>query len=174
MPCLHGTAQIGAVLGYRGSVLQVGPRARVGIAACWISGQAALVLTAPLRPDHIFGFNMFAEASTIEIHLAREVGGQRVSAPRGKWHAHDAGGQLLAFSWENRVHDPVLGTIDTRVFASYGVDAQLARLQRALDDVADHVPDDAETDRFAADVSVWKNGREPSTISLFSHWRRGP
>lgn len=163
-----------AVLGYRGPVIQVGPRVRVGIAACWIAGQAALVLTAPLRPDHVFGFNMFAEASTMEIHLARELGGQRVPAPRGRWRAHDAAGQLLAFSWEDRVRDPVLATLDTRVFAAYGVDAQLARLQRALDDVADHVADDAETERLAADVTVWKNGREPSGVSLFSHWRRRP
>jgi hypothetical protein len=153
-------------------VLQVGPRARVGIAACWIAAQAALVLTAPLRPDHIFGFRMFPEASTMEIHLARELNGERSPVPRGKWHARDAAGQVTAFSWEDRVRDPILSILDTRVFASYGVDAQLARLQRALDDVADHALEDAETDRFVAEVTVWKNGREPVSVSLFSHWRR--
>jgi hypothetical protein len=153
-------------------VLEVGPRARVGIAACWIAGQAALVTTAPLRADRIFGFCMFPEASTMEIHLERELDGRRAAVPHGKWSAHDAAGQLAAFSWEDRVRDPILSLLDTRVFASYGVDAQLARLQRALDDVADHMPEDAETARLIAEVTVWKNGREPGTVTLFSHWRR--
>ena len=108
----------------------------------------------------------------MEIHLAREIRGQRAPAPRGKWSAHDAMGQLTAFSWEDRVRDPILAALDTRVFASYGVAAQLARLQRALDDVADHVPEDAETERLVAEVTVWKNGRKPNTLSLFSQWRR--
>jgi len=154
-------------------VLRVGPRARVAIAACWIVGQAGLVLSAPFRPDHIFGFCMFPEASTMEIHLARELAGRREPAPRGKWHARDAAGQVTAFSWDDRVRDPVLAALDTRIFASYGLDAQLARLQRALDDVADHTPEDAETERLVANVTVWKNGREPNSLSLFSHWRRG-
>lgn len=131
------------------------------------------MLTAPLRPDHIFGFRMFPEASTMEIRLAREHSGQLTPAPHGKWQAHDRAGHTIAFSWEDRVRDPVLSALDTRVFASYGVDAQLARLQRALEDVADHVVDDAETDRFVAEVTVWRNGREPTTVSLYSHWRRG-
>ena len=154
-----------------GLVLHVGARARVAFAACWIAGQAALVLTAPLRPDHSFGFRMFPEASTLEIHLAREVGGARRPAPRGLWSARDRSGQLHAFAWRDRVRDRVLASVDTRVFASYGVDAQLAHLQRALDDVADHADDDAETARLCAEVLVWKNGREANTVNLCSHVR---
>ena len=108
----------------------------------------------------------------MEIHLARELNGQRAPAQQGKWQAHDAAGHTIAFSWEDRVRDPVLSALDVRVFASYGVDAQLTRLQRALDDVADHVPDDAETERFVAEVTVWRNGREPMAVSLYSHYRR--
>jgi hypothetical protein len=69
------------------------------------------------------------------------------------------------------VRDPVLGALDARVFASYGADAQLARLQRALDDVADHVPEDGETRRLRAEVTVWRNGRAPETVTLESHPR---
>lgn len=155
-------------------MLHVGTRARVAFAALWIAGQAALVLTAPWRPDHIFGFRMFPEASTMEIHLMREAGGARVSAPRGEWRARDRFGQPHAWSWADRVRDGVLGQLDTRVFASYGVDTQLARLQRALDDVADHIPDDVETTRLAASVDFWKNGAERSTVTLFSHARPVP
>jgi hypothetical protein len=154
-----------------GPVLHVGPCARVAVAACWIAGQATLVLTAPLRPDHAFAFAMFAEASTMEIHLMREVGGLRVGAPRGEWSARNFSGQLGHFSWRDRVRDTTLAAVDTRVFASYGIDAQIARLQHALDDVADHVPDDAETVRLGADVVVWRNGRDPVPVTLFSHTR---
>jgi hypothetical protein len=152
-------------------VLDLGPRARVAFAACWIAGQAALVLTAGDRADHVFGFRMFPEASTLEIHLSRVVGGEIVPATGGEWSARDAAGQLRHFSWRDRVHDPILAAIDTRVFASYGADTQLARLQRALDDVADHVPEDGETTRLRADVLVRRNGRGAVAHTLVSHDR---
>jgi hypothetical protein len=156
------------------AVIQVGPPARVAFAACWIAGQATLVLTAPLRPDHLFGFSMFPEASTIEIHLARLVRGSPMPAPRGEWSAQDRSGQLRHFRWVDRVRDGTLGAVDTRVFASYGIDTQLARLQHALDDVADHVPEDAETKQFVAQVVIRKNGREPSAVTVSSHARPVP
>jgi hypothetical protein len=71
------------------------------------------------------------------------------------------------------VRDPVLESIDVPLFASYGADTQLARLQRALDDVADHLDEDDETQALRADVRVSKNGREPYTAILLSHARRG-
>jgi hypothetical protein len=52
--------------------------------------------------------------------------------------------------------------------ASYGVDAQLFRLQRALDDVVGHLPRDSETKGLAADVSVRRNGRPPVVVHLES------
>jgi len=143
----------------------------VVFAACWLVGQAALVLTAGARADPAFGFRMFPEASTLEIRLSREVGGHVVPAPGGEWSARDTEGQLRHFAWHDRVHDPILSAIDARVFASYGVDAQLARLQRALDDVADHVPEDGETVRLRADVVVRSNGRGAVVRTLESHER---
>jgi hypothetical protein len=153
-------------------VLHLGPRTRVALAASWIAGQGALVLTAPMRFDAAFGFRMFPEASTIEIHLTREVHGLTLPVPRGEWSAQDGVGRLKNFFWHDRVRDGVLGAVDERVFASYGADAQLARLQRALDDVADHISGDADTERLGAKVSVWKNGREEKVVRLFSHQRR--
>jgi hypothetical protein len=132
-----------------------------------------LVLTAASRPDGVFGFRMFPEASTIEIHLVRDVGDRTLPAAGGEWSARDAQGQLRHFSWHDRVRDPILGALDARVFASYGVAAQLARLQRALDDVADHVPEDGETRRLRAEVIVWRNGRDAATATLSSHPREG-
>jgi hypothetical protein len=157
-----------------GRVVDLGPRARVVFAACWLAGQAALVLTAGARDDHVFGFRMFPEASTLEIRLSRDVGGQNVDAPLGEWSARDAQGQLRHFSWHDRVRDPILASLDARVFASYGIGTQLARLQRALDDVADHIPEDGETTRLRADVVVRKNGGAPVEQTLASHTRAVP
>lgn len=140
-------------------------------AACWIAGQAGLVLTAGGRADAAFGFRMFPEASTIEVHLSRVVDGRLVPAPGGEWSARDDAGQLRHFSWRDRVHDGVLSSVDERVFASYGADAQLTRLQLALDDVADHVPEDGETRQLRADVLVWRNGRPPESRVLASRER---
>jgi hypothetical protein len=154
-------------------MISAGQRARVAFAAAWIGGQAALIATAPCRSDHILGFRMFPEASTLEIHLSRVVRGGSVAAPRGEWSAVDDSGQRRHFSWHDRVRDPTIGAIDTRVFASYGVDAQIARLRRALDDVVDHLDEDSETEGLEANVVVSKNGREPYTVTLLSHPRRG-
>jgi hypothetical protein len=148
-------------------------RARLPFAALWIAGQAALVLTAGTRDDGLFGFRMFPEASTMEVHLSREVRGRVVPAPGGEWSAHDAAGQLRHFSFRDRVRDPVLSALDRRVFASYGADTQLARLAHALDDVADHTPEDRETTRLRAEVTVWRNGRDPTTAVLESRSRPG-
>jgi hypothetical protein len=152
-------------------VLELGPRARVAFAAVWLAGQVALIVTAARRPDHMFGFRMFPEASTMQVHLARITAAGELPAPGGEWSARDASGQLRHFSWHDRVRDPVLAAIDARVFASYGADTQLARLGQALDDVADHVPEDAETVRLVARVTVWHNGRDPVLSTLESHTR---
>ncbi len=153
------------------AVPHLGSHARAAFAASWVGLQGALVLTAPLRPDHVFGFRMFPEGSTMEIHLSREVGGIEVRAPRGEWYARDPAGQEHGWAWTDRVRDNVLGRLDVRVFASYGIDAQLARLQHALDDVADHVPDDTETARLIARVEYSRNGAEASAVTLVSHRR---
>jgi hypothetical protein len=155
---------------FAGSVRDVS-RLRVAFAAIWVAGQLALVLSAGARPDHIFGFRMFPEASTLEIRLWRETAGGATRAARGEWSARDTAGQLRHFSWRDRVRDPILSSIDTRVFASYGVDAQLARLGHALDDVADHVPEDAETRRLVAEVAVRRNGGAPRIVTLQSKAR---
>jgi hypothetical protein len=137
-------------------------------------GQVALVATAEGRPDHIFGFRMFPEASTLEIRLFRDTRGAGegwVPATGGEWSARDSSGQLRHFSWHDRVRDPILASVDARIFASYGVDAQLARLGHALDDVIDHLEEDAETRRLRAEVVVRKNGGPPETVRLESHAR---
>jgi hypothetical protein len=115
---------------------------------------------------------MFPEASTMEVRLSRELAGTVERAAGGEWSARDGQRQLRHFSWRDRVRDRTLATLDTRVFASYGIETQLARLQLALDDVADHIPEDAETLRLRADVVVSRNGHEPFSVTLASHTRQ--
>ncbi len=152
-------------------MLDLGPRARVAFAGAWIVAQAALVSTAAMRRDRIFGFRMFPEASTMQVRLTRITLQGEQSVAGGEWSAVDRTGQRRHFSWHDRVRDPVLSSLDGRVFAAYGADTQLARLQRALDDVADHTPEDAETLRLVARVTVWRNGRDQVTSTLESHPR---
>ena len=144
----------------------------------WVSAQVALVITADRRPDGAFGFRMFSESSTIKIVLYREVAGEdgqrkRVHVEGGAWSARDAGGLKRRFAWTDRVRRRELAWFDTEMSTKYGTNAQLVRLQAALDDVATHMADDAETRRFLLDVTVRHNGREPYVVHLASAERTG-
>ncbi|HEY8076608.1 MAG TPA: hypothetical protein VIF62_20930 [Labilithrix sp.] len=145
---------------------------RVAFAAAWIVAQIALILTAGQRADGAFGFRMFSESSTIKLVLYRDVDGARVHVDGGAWTARDAGGMPRRFSWYDRVKRPE-SVFDAEVHASYGAAAQIARLQSALDDLATHIPDDAETKRLVLDVTVRRNGREPYVVHLVSAPRGG-
>lgn len=160
---------------------------RVVFAFVWVSLQVALIITADRRPDAAFGFRMFSESSTLKISLYREVVEDgtigalpqrgphhedgpvtRVHVDDGVWTARDGAGRTHRFAWTERVRRQELATFDTEISAKYAVDAQLARLQAALDDVATHVPDDAKTRRFLLDVTVRKNAGEPHVVHLAS------
>jgi hypothetical protein len=157
------------------SILDLGMGGRSALALTYLTIQAALVLTASLRPDGLFAFQMFNESSTIVITLGRRVrtegGGTSVVATDGSWQAPDRNGVTHAFRWSDRVHDPVLSKLDRHLAAAYGVDAQLFRLQKALDDVTDHLEGDAETLALVADVRIRKNGRDPYDKRLESRER---
>lgn len=150
---------------------------RAVVAAVWIAGQVALIATGPRRSDGAFAFRMFPESSTIEIHLSREViaqsgqGTVRVPVENGRWLARDTDGVLHRFRWDERVTDGNLFPYGEPVHASYGAAAQLERLALALDDVASHIPEDAETARLVADVTIRKNGGPPQHVELASRWR---
>lgn len=154
-----------------------GPRHnyRLLFAAVWIITQLALVLTADRRVDGAFGFRMFPESSWIKVVLYREVtaeldGGAvltRVHVDNGVWTARDARGKLQQLRWYDRVPSP-FWHFDREMPASYGAKTQLERLQGALDDVATHTPEDAETERLVLEVTVHRNGREAVVHTLTS------
>lgn len=151
---------------------------RIVFAVVWVGLQIALVLTADRRPDGAFGYRMFTESSTMKIALYREIiaedgGRKRVHVDDGVWSARDGGGLRRRFEWTDRVRRRDLLTLDVERNAGYGAAANIARLQAALDDVASHTPDDAETKRFAIELTIRRNGREPYVVHLTSAERSG-
>jgi hypothetical protein len=154
--------------------VEFGPRARVAFTASYLCVQAALIGTGGRRADHAFSFQMFSESSTVRITLLREIeapsGHGTVILPvrHGEWTAADAEGVRHRFDWRDRVREPILSTFDVTLDAAYGAKAQLSRTQAALDDVASHIEEDAETERLLADVTLVKNGREPTVTRLAS------
>jgi hypothetical protein len=148
---------------------------RTILAVAYVLVQGALVLTASARPDGVFAFRMFNESSTISIDLLRRVrqsdGTEALVSTNGKWQAKDASGALHSISWNDRVKDPILSTLGRTVHAAYGVDAQLFRLQRALDDVAQGLSQDNETVALVARVGIVRNGR-PRTEQILESSRR--
>jgi hypothetical protein len=122
---------------------------------------------------------MFGESSTVRLTLLREIeapGGHGtlvVPVHRGEWIAPDSLGTRHHFDWRDRVKVPGLSIFDVTFDAAYGARAQLDRVQAALDDVAAHIEDDAETQRLLVDVTLVKNGREPTVTRLVSTYRLG-
>ena len=147
---------------------------RILFAAAWIAVQLGLIATAGRRYDGAFGFRMFSESATILPVLYREVEGpngrEKVHVSDGVWGAKSTDGRVHRFSWYDRAATPYW-VFDREQNAGYGSATQLARLQAALDDVASHVNDDAETLRFDLDVTVKRNGREPVVHHLQSRER---
>jgi hypothetical protein len=113
---------------------------------------------------------MFNASSDMKISLFREIrrkGRTRlVPIQGGAWEVEGRDGKRREYRWQDRVHDGVLGRLDQYVHASYGLEAQLFRLQFALRDVATHLPGDDETEALLAVVDTVKNGRERAQVRL--------
>lgn len=152
-------------------VFELGPKGRLLFVVLFLGVQLGLVLTAELRPDRTFSFRMFNESSSLKFELYRELPGRRgkrrrVPAPDGNWQAHTRAGELAEFHWTDRVRFPSLTRMSVFVHAPYGLDAQLFRLQEALNDVAAHIPEDADTLALIAVVDTRKNGRDAGRVTL--------
>jgi len=113
---------------------------------------------------------MFNESSRITIHLFREVERRKrrvlLPLPDGHWRAPDAQGTLRDFAWSDRVRASPLYVLGQSVHAPYGLDAQLFRLQAALEDVVRHTPEDTRTLALVAEVETARNGRPGPVVRL--------
>lgn len=121
-------------------------------------------------PDHALGFQMFNESSRLSIQLFREVKRKgkvvRVAVPNGTWRAPDASGKVREYRWGDRVKASPLYVLGESRHASYGLDAQLFRLQAALDYVVRNTPQDTTTRALIAEVQTVKNGRAGPLVTL--------
>jgi len=123
--------------------------ARVVFAASYVALQAALIVTAAGRPERAFAFQMFSESCVVRLVLLREIdapsghGTVVVPAPRGEWAATDAEGGRHHLEWRDRVKTPILSTFDVFFEASYGAEAELSRMQAALDELERTARDEA-------------------------------
>jgi hypothetical protein len=145
----------------------------VVVGFAWVALQLALILRADRLPDAAFGLRVFSEASTTRAALYREIvdaSGRRalVHVDDGVWSARDAGGLVRRFAWTDRVRRRELAVLDAEVSAPDSASAAVARLKAALDDLATHAPDDADSRRFVLDVTVRRNAREPYVLHLMS------
>jgi hypothetical protein len=115
---------------------------------------------------------MFDQSAVVRTHLQRRVDGVNgpilVPVEYGSWSAHDHKLTRHQIYWRDRVTARELCVFDAKTDAAYGAAAQLSRLQAALDDVATHIPDDAETIALVADVEVWDAGRPARHVHLES------
>jgi hypothetical protein len=150
------------------SWLDLGPRARVAFAVAYASVMLVVVISAQYRPDHAFGFQMFNETSTLNIHLYRRIRGERQleAFVDGGFTTRGKDGSPRRIEWRDRVRDRVLGRLDETVHAKYGLAGQLQRLDLALKDFVRHLGDDQDTQEIVAVVETRKNGRKPAVVRL--------
>ncbi|MGA2451855.1 MAG: hypothetical protein ABTD50_24660 [Polyangiaceae bacterium] len=161
-------------MGLRCRSVTFGLRSRLAFAVLYLSLQATLIGTDWRRPDHVFAFQMFKESSTIRLVLLREIqapareGTVVVPVHHGEWTALDIQGARHRFAWRDRVRTGSLSVLDRTLPVDYGASEASSRVQSALDDVAGHIGDDAETRRLLVDVTLTKNGRETTVTRLAS------
>lgn len=144
--------------------------ARATFAVLFLGLELAGIGWGQRAPDHVVGFQMFNESSRLTIRLFREVQkkGRRVLVPlpNGAWSTRDASGKLRHYAWSDRVRAAPLYVLGQSSHAPYGLDAQLFRLQGALEDVVSHIPDDTSTRALVAEVETVKNGRPGPVVTL--------
>jgi hypothetical protein len=157
-------------MGALGGLLDLKPASRGLFVLLFLVVQVAGIGWGQRAPDHVLGFQMFNESSRIHVELFREVERKRgrvlLAVPDGRWQARDAAGKLRDHAWQDRVKSSRLSTFGVWMHANYGLDAQLFRLQAALDDVAAHIPEDKQTRALVLVIEAMHNGRPARTIQL--------
>lgn len=122
--------------------------------------QLGFVVRAYSADHAFFGFQMFPESSEWQATIERELeDGTRIDI-RDDW----PGG----YEWSDLVSGRGLSHPFNRHHADTGVRSTLHFFAAAVEWVAAHTPDDTESVRLIATVSVWHNGRpaEPITIAV--------
>jgi len=152
------------------SLLNLSPRLRPVLFCAYLATQLTLMIRAQSSPDLVFGFQMFNASSELKISLFRKVRRRDrvrvVPVHDGAWETKDRNGTRRTYRWQDRIRYRNLANLDRFVHAAYGLDAQLFRLQFALDDFVSHLPGDQETEAVIAEVDTLENGREAGHVRL--------
>lgn len=143
---------------------------RAAFALAFFGLEAFGIYFGQRAPDRTFGFQMFNESSRVTVRLFREVARKKrrvlVPLPDGQWQAPDARGDVRDYAWSTRARASSLWVLGRSVHARYGLDAQLFRLQAALDDAMRHIPEDTQTLALVAEVETSKNGQPGPLVRL--------
>lgn len=129
-----------------------------------LAAQAYAVVHAYHDPLKRFGFQPFAESTTWRA---------RIEAVDGSGRRQDIADGFQGYRWDELVRERVVDPFHTHD-AKQGIDASLYFLQRALDYVADHTPNDRGTRYLEATVWYRKNRRPEAQVTLRSHTRALP
>lgn len=129
-----------------------------------VGAQAYAVVHAYHDPLKRFGYQPFAESS---------VWHAQIFAVDRAGHKRDVQDGFEGYRWSQLVRERV-GNPFRQQSASSGVGATLYFLQRALDYVADHTPNDQRTLYLEADVFYRQNRRPEATTTLRSKLRDIP
>jgi hypothetical protein len=125
----------------------------------------AMVVRAYWAPHMEFGYQMFPEASEWRADIVRVTDdGERLSIDE-PW---------FGYEWSDLVRGRGLTTPGRRHHADAGIDNQLEFLREALDWVAHNTPDDDQTVRYEADVTIWRNMGDPQQLTIVSDERALP
>lgn len=124
-----------------------------------------MVVRAYRAPHMEFGYQMFPESSEWQAEIVRiTADGNHV--PIGEpWYGYE---------WRELVRGRGLTVPERRHHADAGIDNQLEFLTEALDWVAANTPDDPETVRYVANVTVWPNLGDARTLTITSEERDVP
>jgi hypothetical protein len=151
-------------------VSKLGVAYRAAFVLAFFGLQAFGIYFGQREPDHAFGFQMFNESSRVTVRLFREVARKKrrelLPVPDGHWQAPDARGNVRDYAWETRARAASLWVLGRSVHARYGLDAQLFRLQAALEDAVRHIPEDTQTLALVAEVETSKNGKPGPLVRL--------
>lgn len=134
-------------------------RRRAAIVVVALLVHATLLVRGGSDPHKLFGFRPFNESDTWQAEIVRVLtDGERRPIDDGTW----------AYEWNQLVGTSKLQNPQHLRHASGGADATIDFLQRALDWIVDHTPDDPDTDHPEARVVVYRNTRGPEVHVLRS------
>jgi hypothetical protein len=139
------------------------PRRRRTVAKLVLVGALVVHLGLLVRgesdPHKLFGFRPFNESDSWRFDVVRvHADGSRHPVGDGTWE----------YEWNELVGTNKLRGEGRLRHASAGAPASLDFLDRALDWIVLHIPDDTDTIALEAEVLVFHNGRGPEHVQMRS------